>query len=82
MYTLLLTLPERCARADCVPLLLQVAEDELHEMLRKNPGMRIVDVREESEVAAMPVPVGDINEAKVTNRSTCWSCHEQPPQPC
>ena len=56
MYTLLLTLPERCARADCVPLLLQVAEDELHEMLRKNPGMRIVDVREESEVAAMPVP--------------------------
>ena len=28
----------------------EVAEDELHEMLRKNPAMRILDVREESEV--------------------------------
>jgi hypothetical protein len=34
----------------------EVAEDELHEMLRKSPGLRIVDVREESEVAKMPIP--------------------------
>ena len=32
-------------------------EQDLHELLRKNPAMRIVDIREESEVAHMPIPV-------------------------
>jgi hypothetical protein len=35
----------------------EVVEQDLHEMLRKNPAMRIVDIREESEVAHMPIPV-------------------------
>jgi hypothetical protein len=35
----------------------EVVEQDLHEMLRKNPAMRIVDIREDSEVAHMPIPV-------------------------
>ena len=34
----------------------EVAEDELHDMLRANPDMKIIDIREESEVARMPIP--------------------------
>jgi len=34
----------------------EVAEDELHDMLRANPQLLVVDIREESEVARMPIP--------------------------
>jgi len=34
----------------------EVPEQDLHDMLRRNPALRIIDIREESEVARMPIP--------------------------
>jgi len=56
----------RCARV-CVRIYIcapqaekmgvsEVPEQDLHDMLRRNPALRIIDIREESEVARMPIP--------------------------
>jgi len=34
----------------------EVPEQDLHDMLKRNPALLVVDIREESEVARMPIP--------------------------
>jgi hypothetical protein len=51
----------------------EVVESDLHEMLRRNPGMRILDVREESEVGSPATKCVQRKRARASARSQMLS---------